>query len=112
MTHLTFSELERAAYISGNTALADAYHAMDTLQLLDDNLPMDFDLFSSPQTIDQQLDSYVESKVSKECPDYADYKQFFDDCFEHLDGHYPCASVTNGYDCSVIFDAIRKGEGG
>lgn len=40
-----------------------------------------------------------------------EYKQFFEDCFEHLAGHYPAPSVTSDYDKSVIFDAIRKGEG-
>lgn len=39
-----------------------------------------------------------------------EYKQFFEDCFEHLSGHYPAPSVTSDYDKSVIFDAIRKGE--
>ena len=37
------------------------------------------------------------------------YKQFFEDCFERLAGHYPCPSVTSDYDKSVIFEAIEKG---
>jgi hypothetical protein len=38
------------------------------------------------------------------------YKEFFNDCFERLNGHYPCPSVTSNYDQRVIFDAIEKGE--
>jgi hypothetical protein len=38
------------------------------------------------------------------------YKEFFSDCFERLNGHYPCPSVTSDYDCGVIFEAIQKGE--
>lgn len=41
----------------------------------------------------------------------SDYYDFFHDCFKHLGGHYPSPSVTSDYDKSVIFDAIRKGEG-
>jgi hypothetical protein len=29
----------------------------------------------------------------------------------YMAGHYPCPSVTSEHDKSVIFDAIRKGEG-
>jgi hypothetical protein len=39
------------------------------------------------------------------------YKEFFSDCFERLNGHYPCPSVTSDYDKSIIFDSIEKGEG-
>lgn len=49
--------------------------------------------------------------LKKETADHADYKAFFEDCFEMLDGHYPCPSVTSDYDKSIVFDAIRKGEG-
>ena len=39
-----------------------------------------------------------------------EYKQFFHECFERLDSHYPAPSVTSDYDKSVIFEAIEKGE--
>ena len=42
--------------------------------------------------------------------DYSEYKGFFESCFECLNGHYPCPSVTSDYDQSIIFDAISKGE--
>ena len=39
-----------------------------------------------------------------------DYKDFFHECFKHLDGHYPSPSVTSDHDTRVIFDAITNGE--
>ena len=35
------------------------------------------------------------------------YYEFFNECFERLPTQYPCPSVTNEYDKSVIFDAIE-----
>lgn len=104
---LTFEELERVAYIQGNTMQADNFDKCNILADLEDNLPSEFTL---DQTIDAQIDSYVEKQIEKQCPNYAEFKQFFYDCFEMLNGHYPCPSVTSDYDCSIIFDVIRKGE--
>jgi hypothetical protein len=102
----TFEELERAAYMAGNTRLADAYAAMDTLERIDAELPFGFD-FDSP--MDLQIEKHVEAETLKNCPDYAEYKEFFFDCFARLDGNYPCPSVTSDYDKGVIFAAIDKG---
>ena len=93
----TMDELERAAYLAGNTSLAAGFAAIDDLE----NVLNELD-----RTIEIQLDR----AVNDNCPDYAAYKQFFEDCFQRLSGHYPCASVTSDYDCSVIFDAIERGE--
>jgi len=102
----TLNELERAAYLAGDTSLAAGFAAINDLN----NVLNDADL-----TLDRKIETQIEEKLDKalndNCPDYAAYKQFFEDCFERLDGHYPCASVTSGYDCSVIFDAIERGEG-
>jgi hypothetical protein len=103
----TFEELERAAYMAGNTQLADAYTAMDTLERIDAELPLGFD-FDSP--MDQQIENRVEAEITKHCPNYAEYKEFFSDCFARLGAHYPCPSVTSDYDKDVIFAAIDKGE--
>ena len=103
---LTYTELERAAYISGNMALADAMHAA-ALERIEDDLPYGFD-FDTP--MDQQIEKHVEAEIAKDCPDYAEYEEFFFDCFQRLDGHYPCPSVTSDHDKSVIFAAIEKGE--
>lgn len=103
----TFNDLERAAYMAGDTTLSDAYQACATLARLDDDLPMDFDI-DAP--MDVQIEKHVETETLRNCPDYEAYKQFFFDCFERLGARYPCASVTSDYDQSVIFDAIEKGE--
>lgn len=102
----TLNELERAAYMAGNTSLAAGFAAIDDL----DNVLNDADL-TLDRTIETQIEEKLDKAVNDNCPDYAAYKQFFEDCFERLNGHYPCASVTSDYDCSVIFDAIERGEG-
>lgn len=104
----TFEELERAAYIAGNIQMADAYAAMDTLDRIDAELPLGFD-FNSP--MDQQIENHVDAQIAKNCPDYAEYKEFFSDCFARLGAHYPCPSITSDYDKGVIFATIDKGEG-
>ena len=102
----TLTELERAAYMAGNTKLAEGLAAIKEL----DNVLNDADL-----TLDRDIDTQIEEKldkaVNRNCPDYEAYKRFFEDCFERLNGHYPCPSVTSDYDCSIIFDAIERGEG-
>lgn len=102
---LTFEELERVTYIQGNTIQADIIQKCADFESASENCE-----FTIDHTIDAQIDSYVEKQIEKQCPDYAEYKQFFENCFEMLNGHYPCPSVTSDYDCSIIFDAIRKGE--
>ena len=78
------------------------------MKTLDDlsNVLIDADL-----TLDRMIEEKLDKALNDNCPDYAAYKQFFEDCFQRLDGHYPCASVTSDYDRSVIFDAIERGEG-
>lgn len=102
----TLDELERAAYMAGDTSLAAGFAAINDLN----NVLIDADL-----TLDRKIETQIEEKLDKalndNCPDYAAYKQFFEDCFQRLDGHYPCASVTSDYDRSVIFNAIERGEG-
>lgn len=108
---ITPSELERHAYIAGNNHLADAYAALDTVKRLDDELHY-FDLYLP---MDNQIEKHVNAEIKKHIeehyPDYAAYAHFFEDCFERLNAQYPCPEVTSDYDCSVIFDAITKGEG-
>lgn len=89
-------ELESKAYTDGSTALSQL------LAKLGEALEQVEELFD-------QLDNA--NKTIADQSDYDSYKQFFDDCFERLNAHYPCPSVTSDYDCSVIFDAIERGEG-
>lgn len=101
----TFEELERAAYMSGNAELAALYDVSQTTQQIENSLPRQMTV---DDLIGSGLETYIEGQVTKNCPDYEEYKQFFEDCFERLDGHYPCPSVTSDYDCGVIFEAISK----
>ena len=103
---MTLDELERAAYMAGNTSLAAGLAAIDDLE----NVLNDADL-TLDRTIETQIEEKIDKALNDNCPDYAAYKQFFEDCFQRLNGHYPCASITSDYDCSVIFDAIERGEG-
>lgn len=102
----TLNELEREAYLAGNTSLAAGLAAIDDLE----NVLNDADL-TLDRTIETQIEEKIDKALNDNCPDYAAYKQFFEDCFQRLNGHYPCASITSDYDCSVIFDAIERGEG-
>lgn len=57
-----------------------------------------------------QADKIAElEKDLEKCADYPAYKDFFENCFTRLNGHYPCPEVTSDYYCSVIFDAIENG---
>ena len=105
---MTLLELERTAYISGQTTMADLYARAEDLENLESNLDMSG---LEPEDLIAQIDAIQSKAVADNCPDYDAYKQFFDTCFELLNGHYPCPGVTSDYDCNVIYDAIRKGEG-
>ena len=68
-------------------------------------------LADSLDLIEDQADKIAElEKELSARADYSAYKEFFENCFARLNGHYPCPAVTSDYDCSVIFDAIEKGE--
>lgn len=87
--------------------------ALELLESLQDALESaDLEHDESKPVIDfaAQIESRESKAISDNCPDYDAYKQFFEDCFEHLNGHYSCPSVTSDYDCSVIFTTIEKGE--
>jgi hypothetical protein len=100
-------ELERAAYIGGFSELANLYDKAATLETLDADLPMGFNI-EAP--MDLQIEGYIEQKIADRCPNDEAYRVFFYECFDRLNAHYPCPSVTSDYDCSVVFDAISKGD--
>ena len=97
----TYSELERIAYVNGDTSQADLVARIVELEgevaALEDQLS------------DAQADSL--SSWEKNNGPASEYHDFFFDCFARLDGAYPCASVTSDYDKGVIFAAIERGEG-
>ena len=97
MTHLTLTEQERHAYIAGR--IQDA-------ELLAANIELD-------EENDKLLDEVSEVQVftGDLQEEMGRLRRFFDDCFSCLADHYPVPTVFSDYDQSVIFDAIRKGEG-
>lgn len=103
--------LERMEYAPEGVTREELMQALARLEHLE-SIVYDCDLGfeETADSVEDQIDAKVSASVEKQCPDYASYKQFFEDCFECLGGHYPCASVTSDYDQSVIFDAIRLGE--
>ena len=92
---LLLREKGTAADNAGDCAKAALFYALaDSLDLIED-----------------QADKISElEEESNARADYSAYKEFFYDCFARLNGHYPCPEVTSDYACSVIFDAIEKGE--
>ena len=95
MTLEQLAQMEREAYASGDTDRAALLAAV-------------VDLIWERERF-EDLEDELES-LKRETEDHEAYKSFFEDCFDRLDGHYPCPSVTSDYDCSVIFDAIEAGE--
>lgn len=96
----TIEDHERAAYISGDTARAELLARIAELEAERDALQNQLD---DTQTL--------EAWERNNGPAH-EYKQFFEDCFERLAGHYPAPSVTSDYDKGVIFQAIERGERG
>lgn len=92
------AELERKAYAENAPALAEVLAALhDALQRINE--------------LETQIDDTETLEQWERKNDPAEsYKSFFYDCFERLNGHHPCISVTSDYDCGVIFDAIERGE--
>lgn len=100
LTRLPAAEAERLAYAEGFTGTADLFARIAALEAERDSLQAQLD------------DLPNESERDQNARDLENYRQFFFDCFQRLAGHYPCPSVTNDYDQSVIFAAIEKSEGG
>ena len=91
LTPEQLAQMEREAYSTGDTdraallaALMDLIDERECFEDLEDELRI----------------------IKRETENHEAYKSFFEDCFDRLDGHYPCPSVTSAYDKSVIFDAI------
>ena len=99
---LPASEAERLAYSEGFTGTAELFARIAALEAERDALEAELD-----EARADSLTRWEENHGPAEA-----YKQFFEDCFERLAGHYPAPSVTSDYDQSVIFAAIERGEGG
>jgi hypothetical protein len=99
-------EAERIAYSEGFAMAAELFARIAALEAERDALARELE-----ELEDKAADDSLARWERDNGPADA-YRQFFDDCFERLAGHYPAPSVTSDYDQSVIFAAIEKGEGG
>lgn len=97
LTESQLEELERVAYVEGDTFKAELLGRIIELQ-------------KEVEALEEQIADIetLEDWEKRHGPAMA-YKEFFDDCFQVLPQHYPAPSVTNDHDKSVIFDAIRGG---
>ena len=100
LLNLPATEAERIAYAEGLTMAAELFARIADLEAERDALEEELD--------EARADSLTQWEKNHG-PAEA-YKQFFEDCFERLAGHYPAPSVTSDYDQSVIFAAIERGE--
>ena len=103
---LPAAEAERLAYAEGFTMAAELFARIAALEVERDALARELE-----ELEDKAADDSLARWERDNGPADA-YRQFFDDCFERLAGHYPAPSVTSDYDQSVIFAAIEKGKGG
>ena len=88
---MNMEEQERAAYLAGNIVQASLLGSL-----------IDAGEREAELTAELEDDTPTEELEA--------LRQFFNDCFERLAGHYPCPSVFSDYDKSVIFQAIEQGE--
>jgi len=88
---MNMEEQERAAYLAGNIVQASLLGSL-----------IDAEEREAELTAELEDDTQTEELEA--------LRQFFNDCFERLAGHYPCPSVFSDYDKSVIFKAIEQGE--
>jgi hypothetical protein len=94
----TLQDQEQAAYIAGDIRTADLLARIAELEA---------EVTELENKIEDTMT--LEDWEKRNGPAY-EYVQFFQDCFERLSAHYPAPSVTNDYDKSIIFSAIRSGE--
>jgi len=104
--NLTTEELERAAYMAGDTRTAELLAQIAELEAERDQLAEELEK-AKDEAADDSLARWENENGPAE-----EYKEFFFDCFMRLAGVYPAPSVSSDYDKSVIFAAIEKGEGG
>lgn len=97
-------EAERIAYSEGFTMAAELFARIAELETERDALAEEVENLKDAAAEVETLEQWENDNGPAE-----DYKQFFEDCFQRLAGHYPAPSITSDYDKSVIFDAIEKG---
>lgn len=97
------AEAERIAYAEGFTMAAELFARIAELEAERDALAEELENLKDKAAEDSLTQWENQNGPADE------YRQFFNDCFERLAGHYPRPSVTSDYDKSVIFEAIEKG---
>ena len=99
--------IERLTYGAPDDApkheILDALARLDHLESSLGDTDLDPDASTS---LSEQVDARIDAAIAKQCPDHKYYVEFFQDCFNALASDYPCAEVTSGYDCRVIFDTL------
>ena len=98
---LPADEAERLAFAEGFTGTAALFARIADLEAR---------VLQLENELEEARDDSLSRWEENNGPAY-DYVQFFMNCFERLNGHYPAPSITSDYDQSVIFDAIERGEG-
>lgn len=101
---LTTEEQERAAYLAGDTRIAELFALIAELEAERDQLAEELEA-AKDAAADDSLKHWEKENGPAE-----EYKEFFFDCFTRLAGHYPAPDISSDYDKSVIFAAIEKGE--
>ena len=94
----TTEELERAAYVAGDTATAELLARIEELE-------------KEIEEMEEKIANDSLSEWNRRNGDAEQYKEFFHDCFYRLNGHYPAPDISSDHDKSVIFEAIERGEG-
>lgn len=95
----TNEELETLHHLAGDTTTASLYAKI---------IELEAEIADLENKLDEAKSDSLSAWENNNGPAY-DYVQFFQSCFERLEGHYPCPSVTSDYDCSIIFNAIERG---
>lgn len=98
LLRLELVEAERIAYAENQPVLAELFGRILDLQEERDEIE---EAFRETVTLEdwENFNGSVEA-----------YKEFFEDCFDHLGELYPYPSIESDYDKSIIFDAIERGE--
>jgi len=94
----TTEELERAAYVAGDTATAELLARIAELE-------------EKIEELEEKIADDSLSDWNRRNGDAEQYKEFFYDCFYRLNGHYLAPNISSDHDKSLIFEAIERGEG-
>ena len=115
----TTEELERAAYVAGDTATAELLARIEELlariaELEEKNDEMEKkndEMEEKIEELEEKIANDSLSEWNRRNGDAEQYKEFFHDCFYRLNGRYLAPNISSDHDKLVIFEAIERGEG-